>query len=125
MPRFLKRLTPWGAGARCLLPLVAALLTLLALAVGAPGSAGGERPPTLHHVEIQNFAFVPAHLEVAIGDTVVWTNRDFVPHTATGDDGSWDSGFLAADQSWELVVRQGGAYHCALHAAMKATLVLR
>jgi plastocyanin len=125
MPRLSKRVARRGAGASCLLPLVVALPTLLALSVGAPGAAGDERPPTLHHVEIRDFAFAPAHLEVAIGDTVVWTNRDFVPHTATVDDGTWDSGILAADQSWKLVVRQGGAYHCALHGAMKATLVLR
>lgn len=114
-----------GAGACYLLTLVAGLAALLALTAGAPDPARRERPPTLHHVEIRNFAFDPVHLEVAVGDTVVWTNRDFVPHTATADSGSWDSGGLSTGQSWKLVVQQGGAYHCALHPAMKATLVMR
>jgi plastocyanin len=113
------------AGARCLLTLVAGLAALLALAAGAPDPAGGERTQTLHQVEIQNFAFSPARLEVAVGDTVVWTNRDFVPHTATADSGSWDSGGLSTGQSWKLVIQQGGAYHCAFHPTMKAMLVLR
>ena len=38
-------------------------------------------------------AFHPEVLEVQRGDTVVWINRDIVPHTATATRKSgWDTG---------------------------------
>jgi plastocyanin len=38
-------------------------------------------------------SFSPTKQRVAVGDTVVWTNTDFlVPHTATEDHGLWDLG---------------------------------
>ena len=45
-------------------------------------------PPRRHVVEIRGMAFHPAVLEIHRGDTVVWVNRDFVPHTATGTPGA-------------------------------------
>jgi len=30
-------------------------------------------------VRIEGMKFIPEHLEVAPGDTVVWTNKDFCP----------------------------------------------
>lgn len=29
-----------------------------------------------HHVEIKKFKFVPQHIEVKPGDTVIWTNKE-------------------------------------------------
>src|SRR2546423_277336 len=44
--------------------------------------------------------FHPAVLTVAAGDTVVWVNRDIVPHTATATGGTkWDTGQLTHGQS--------------------------
>src|SRR5579864_3398884 len=46
-------------------------------------------------VTIQNFAFSPAVLKVALGATVTWTNKDSVAHTVTSDTNAWtDSGPL-------------------------------
>ena len=97
---------------------------VLFLAPAAAGCAGGEQPPRAHAVEIAAFVYRPAGLAVAPGDTVVFTNRDPVPHTATAADGSWDSGSLAKDASWRLVVPEGGigAYRCAFHPNMAASL---
>jgi plastocyanin len=99
------------------------------LAVLALGLAAAcARPvPRSHTVEIRGFAYLPATLEVAVGDTVVWVNRDVVPHTATGAEGGWDSGDLAAGQSWRLVAGQQGSqpYYCALHPIMRGMLVVR
>ena len=94
------------------------------LALAAAGCAGAERAPRAHAVEIAAFVYRPAELAVAPGDTVVFTNRDPVPHTATAADGSWDSGSLAKDASWRLVVPENGigAYRCAFHPNMAATL---
>jgi plastocyanin len=36
-----------------------------------------------HQVSIEGMKFVPETVEVAPGDTVTWTNKDFVPHTVS------------------------------------------
>ena len=46
-------------------------------------------------VDIVDLAFQPASLEVPSGGTVVWMNSGVVPHTATADDGTFDSGTRA------------------------------
>ena len=99
-----------------------ALLAGAAAAVLAAGCGGAARPQA-HAVEVRNFVFEPATVAAAPGDTVVFTNRDAVPHTATAADGSWDSGEIAAGVSWRLVVpANGGGYACAYHPTMKGTL---
>jgi plastocyanin len=49
--------------------------------------------------------FVPERLEVAAGDRITWTNRDFVPHSVTGKAAGIESGDLAESKSWTLVPR--------------------
>ena len=75
---------------------------------------------------MRDFQFSPAELTVAPGDTVVWTNADFVPHTATATDGAWDSKSLDANASWRLVARTPGRheYYCTFHPTMKAMIVV-
>ena len=50
-----------------------------------------------HIVTITNFQFVPAEITVNVGDTIKWINQDFIPHTATADDNSWDSKLINPD----------------------------
>ena len=86
-------------------------------------SASGEGPA--HHiVKIQQFVFSPATLSVRSGDRITWVNLDIVPHTATADDGSWDTGELAAQGSVEIEVSQTmhNTYYCRFHPSMKAKL---
>lgn len=97
------------------------------LAAGCEGAspAHAATKPQTHRVQIQGFAFQPADLVVAAGDTVVWTNLDFVPHTATDDGGRWSSGSIGPNESWRQVVRAASAYHCALHPNMRGRLSIR
>lgn len=116
-----------------MIPGTGSLLALLAalLAGGiAPAHAPLPEPAghiTRHVVEMRAFAFAPAKLEVEVGDTVVWLNRDPVPHTASDSLGAWDSGTMAAGARWIWVARAPGrvAYLCALHPAMRAALTVR
>jgi len=105
-------------------PAVALLVAAWPL-LAAPARPAGAEPRT-HQVEIRAFRYAPATLTVRQGDTVVWSNRDLVPHTATAH-GSWDSGSIAANASWRLTASRAGrfAYDCAFHPGMKATLVVR
>ena len=66
------------------LPIAAlAAIGVLALAGAAAPSRPADPVPQRHVVEIRGMAFHPEVLEVRRGDTVVWINRDIVPHTAT------------------------------------------
>jgi plastocyanin len=96
----------------------------MALAAGCGGS--GARPAT-HPVEIRAFAFHPDTVAAAPGDTMVWTNRDVVPHTATAPGRAWDTGMIAAGAIGRTVAGARGtyAYVCAYHPTMRAVLVVR
>jgi plastocyanin len=100
-----------------------------ALAVGPPAlTVACARPaPRSHIVDIRGFAYLPATIQVAAGDTVIWINRDVVPHTATRDGRRWDSGTINAEQAWRLVATSPGSqpYYCAFHPAMRGELVVR
>lgn len=61
-------------------------LTVLAIAVAAPGVARGETGVTM-----KDSRFTPRDLTVGAGETVVWTNDDGLGHSVTADDGSFDS----------------------------------
>jgi plastocyanin len=58
---------------------------------------------------------------IAVGDSIVWDNTDDFPHTATADEGSFDTGNVAAgSQSDPIVFPTAGTftYHCSVHATM-------
>lgn len=98
------------------------------LLLGAGQQFGGTPPPRRHVIEIGGMAFRPTSLVVAPGDTVVWINRDLVPHTATAEAArGWDTGVLAQERSGRVVVGRPGEvkYLCALHPGMRGTLIIR
>ena len=78
-------------------------------------------PAVVHVVEVRDFDFLPANLEVAVGDVVrfVWTGA--VPHTATSDatagPDSWNSGLLGEGAVFEVVITTAGShpYYCVPH----------
>lgn len=79
---------------------------------------------TTHRIEISQFRFVPDHLSVQAGDTIIWTNRDVVPHKATAIDKSWDTGALKTGESGSIVVTEDFnlRYFCPYHPTMEAEL---
>jgi len=84
--------------------------------------------PHRHTVEIRGMEFHPAELTVAVGDTIVWINRDIVPHTATSAGKTeWNTGPLAQGDSGAYVARVAGAvsYVCTFHPTMRARLHVR
>ena len=75
---------------------------------------------------IKDFKFLPKATTVAAGTTVRSTNRDAAPHTATADDGSFDTGNLGAGDTGEVTLRKPGvyAYSCDFHKFMRATITV-
>lgn len=88
------------------------------------GATEGEVMET--SIEIKNFAFGPKTLTIKKGTTVTWTNQDSVAHTATSDDGGFDTGLLAKGESGSVTFDEAGtySYHCTPHPNMKATVVV-
>ena len=81
--------------------------------------------PQRHVVEIRDFAFHPSHIVVAPGDTVVWVNKDFVPHFVSLVDGKWQSDVLEEHQSWKLFVTEAGFFNyvCVFHPEMTGKVI--
>jgi plastocyanin len=110
------------------IPIVAlAAIGMVALLAAAPPRPT-DSVPQRHVVEVQGMAFHPAVLEVQRGDTVVWINRDIVPHTATSTQKSgWNTGSLLQGESGQYVAGHRGEdpYFCQLHPVMLGKLVVR
>lgn len=83
--------------------------------------------PRRHVVEIRAFMFQPPRTLAAPGDTIVWINRDVVPHRVTAVEGGVRSPALEEGASWELVLEAGtmGAYFCEFHPHMTGVVAAR
>ena len=81
-----------------------------ALLAGWVGLASGKT----HDVEITPRGYNPMSLEILAGDTVRWTNVDRGEHSATADDGSWDTGLIGPRETAELDFKEAARYryHC-------------
>ena len=104
---------------------IATWATTLTVAVCIVGLAASDRAePQTHTVTIEGMRFQPEVLTVSRGDTIVWVNRDLVPHTATSESGSFDSKTIQTDESWKYTAGTRGdfAYICAFHPTMTAIL---
>ena len=112
-----------GRLSRRLVPVLLALLLLpFITTTDHPAYAQAEAAAT-----IENFAFVPATLTVAVGTTVTWTQQDEIPHTVTSgqpgaaDEGSlFDSPLLELGQTFSVTFIEPGTYlyFCRPHPRM-------
>lgn len=75
-------------------------------------------------VTIRDFAFSPKSVTIDVGDTVTWTNEDDVKHSATAEDGSFDTGTFGNGQSRSHTFNTAGTfqYICTPHPFMKGTI---
>jgi len=101
----------------------AAALALLCWSMGLAAAADAPKAAT-HTVAIDGTNFKPATLNVKVGDSVVWENKDPFPHTVTSAAGGFDSHEIAPGKSWKYTATKKGefAYVCNYHPTMKATL---
>jgi plastocyanin len=78
-------------------------------------------------VTIVDYSFSPGTITVHVGDTITWTNNGKQPHTATANNGSFNTGTLNHGQSASHTFSQAGtfAYICAIHPYMHGTVVVQ
>ena len=77
-------------------------------------------------VDIRDFAFGPATLEIPVGTTVTWTNGDSAAHTVVDDGGAFASDGLLRGDTFSYAFEETGSfpYHCGFHPFMKATVTV-
>jgi len=75
-------------------------------------------------VEIEDFAYNPDPVAIEEGGKVIWVNRDSAPHTATAEDGSFDTGTLDEGKLKSESFKQPGTYEyiCSIHPDMHGTV---
>ncbi|KRB55361.1 amicyanin [Rhizobium sp. Root708] len=74
------------------------------------------------HVTVEDLAFVPADLEVKVGDIIEWTNKDPFEHTATVE-GGWEVIIQPGKSATHTVTRQDTVdYFCRYHPNMKGRI---
>jgi predicted lipoprotein with Yx(FWY)xxD motif/plastocyanin len=111
----------------------------VAATAGGPGGGSTVTPPppsataassaagSSSSVDVFDYGFGPATLTVAVGTTVTWTKSGSAPHTVTSDDGAFPGATLTAGQPYAFTFTKAGtyAYHCAIHASMTGTVVVK
>lgn len=72
-------------------------------------------------------SYDPIAIEVDSGTTVTWTNEDFVIHTVTDDENTFDSGFIQAGSTWRYTFDEPGEldYFCTLHPWMRGSILVK
>jgi len=99
---------------------IGGLTVLAALALVSPAIAG----ETIH-VTIQNLKFAPVNISAHVGDTIEWTNKDIVEHSATALNKEFDVVIPANGVGRVTLARPGKIdYFCRFHPFMKGEIVV-
>ncbi len=75
-------------------------------------------------VDIVEFTYQPDPVVVQVGGKVIWQNQDTAPHTATADDGSFDTGTIEKGKTGSETFKEAGTftYFCEIHPTMHGTV---
>jgi len=76
-------------------------------------------------VKMEKLGFLPAEMTAHVGDTIEWVNSDFVAHTATARDGSWDV-LIPVNAKKTVVLKAEGTieYYCKFHPNMTGRILV-
>src|SRR5215213_5542918 len=72
-------------------------------------------------VRIVEFSYDPDPVTIQVGGKVNWQNEDSDPHTATADDGSFDTGTIEEGKLKSETFKDAGtySYFCEIHPEMQ------
>lgn len=89
------------------------------LLVSTPAAAA----PRSYTVVIEKMKFGPVPSGLHKGDTIVWVNRDFLRHTATAADHSFDVDLMPGKAAKTVLNKAGTIpFTCRYHPGMKGVL---
>jgi plastocyanin len=110
--------TPTPTPTPAVVPTVAPTPAVTPTPTASPAVRGPIRDST-----IQTSTF-ERHVRIVAGTTVVWTNADGLQHTVTAMDGSTDSPYLGAGESYALTFTTPGQFefYCRPHLQMVTTV---
>jgi len=102
---------------------VAVLVLATAMACGKASSPTSPTPTTVN-ATITGGGFTPNPINISVGSTVMWTNKDSVAHSVVADDGSFQSGSIAPNGQYSYAFPSAGTfnYHDAANARMVGTV---
>jgi plastocyanin len=76
-------------------------------------------------ITIENLSFKPADVKAKLGDTILWVNKDFLAHTATARDNSFDVTQPPKKSVSQTLTKTGSFdYYCRYHPNMTGRLVV-
>jgi plastocyanin len=95
----------------------------------ATGQAATQAAPAGRVVEVKvdNFSFSPQTITISPGTTVIWTNRDDIPHTVVSDDKVFKSKVLDTDEKFSFTFDKAGnfPYFCSIHPKMTGKVIVQ
>lgn len=89
------------------------------------GNAGGGSGDV--KVSMKDILFKPETVTVKVGQKIVWTNDDPIPHTVTAKKGAdFDSGDVSSGKTYEYTAEKAGTieYYCKIHPNQKGKIVV-
>ena len=91
-----------------------------------PAQTTPKPEPVTVKVNLSGLAFSPATVNVPVGATVIWTNKDSVPHTVTSNTGAFGSQTLSSGSTFSFTFTQAGTfqYHCNIHPSMTGKIIV-
>ncbi len=115
-----ERLEPGGMARRLLLHRV--LGTGIVVVIGSRMSAAAANA----QVTIDNFSFSPTPLNVKVGTTVTWLNRDDIPHSIVCPTLEVHSHPMDTDEKFAYKFEKAGTYDylCGIHPHMHGQIVV-
>ena len=80
---------------------------------------------TIHQVVIENNQFMPTDLDILLGDTVEWVNKDSLDHTVTFENGDF-SQKLSPGGTTTFTYKEimQFPYFCSIHPGMRGNIIV-
>lgn len=77
-------------------------------------------------VAIHMMQFNPSQLTVNKGDTVIWINKDLVPHTVKSYAANeFYSDTINVGKTWKLSITDSVSYFCTIHPTMNGKIIIK
>jgi quinohemoprotein ethanol dehydrogenase len=105
--------------------VLSGMIVRLGAPVGTPTDLGGDRPFE-GIIDMNDYYFLPLRAAVPAGTTLTWSNTGSVVHTATANNGAWDTGDVSAGQARDITLDTPGTYDytCSPHPWMLGQIMV-